>query len=208
MEEHGYEFMCEKCNYGTNTKYNFSRHLKSKNHLGLPKQILCRELVRYECHLCDYFTKFKGDYTDHMHTQKHKDAQEWANMNRLQRAYFYKKKERDLMRQHSRIVSKSARVNSHRISQLDEMRAIAKERRKINKMWEATILNILNTLRLGWAYLPSSAVARCWEIYRENVCLYKEKKDIKTFWRARPKNIILIEKNSPSQLPPPIKKCF
>jgi len=208
MEEQTYKYFCDKCNYGTNTKFNFERHLKSNSHLGLPKQKICRELVRYDCDLCDFHTKYKGDWEDHLKTKKHKDAYAWANMNILQKAYVYKKKERELIRKHDYICRKSDRCKAHKEKQSADMRAIAKERKnlKINGQdWENTIFNILETLRLTWEYLPSSARYRCFTIFKNKVQDYKERKNIQSFWRCRKKNIILIERKKPPE-PPPIKR--
>jgi hypothetical protein len=56
-------FHCEKCNYSTNLKYNWKRHLESKKHL---------EDITIKCTVCNYLAKTRSLYNQHLQTKKHK----------------------------------------------------------------------------------------------------------------------------------------
>jgi hypothetical protein len=56
-------YECKRCNYITEVKSNYNRHLNSKKHLK----------KTYRCNVCDYATDLKADYKRHMRTLKHKD---------------------------------------------------------------------------------------------------------------------------------------
>ena len=64
--KHIYE--CIKCNYKTNKRGNYNRHIKTKKHLD--KNKTCNE---YKCVHCNYTTNRKNNYIRHMenfHTDK------------------------------------------------------------------------------------------------------------------------------------------
>lgn len=63
---------CEVCNYQTDRKANYERHLKSKGHQKKTNP----ELALHKCPTCEYSTKRKDNYTRHLlsheETIKHK----------------------------------------------------------------------------------------------------------------------------------------
>jgi len=68
-EEHtNAQFVCEICNYKTDRKFNYNKHLLSLSHKKRNKIKLDNTFC---CNLCDYFTNRKKDYDKHMNTKKH-----------------------------------------------------------------------------------------------------------------------------------------
>ena len=195
MEEQTYKYFCDKCQYGTNTKFNFQRHLKSNGHLGLPRQSICRELVRYHCPLCSFHTRFRGDWNCHVETQKHKDAVKWNNMNRLQRAYAEKKKDDELARHFKFLASKDCRKAIDKENNLLQKQECSKERRALMRKWTTTITGILFTLRLTREFLPSTHMEAALDTFRENLQNYKERKNIKSLFRSKKTKKLIIIKN-------------
>ena len=66
-------FFCEKCNYSTNKKTNFVRHLGSKKHKKKANLIIQCEIMKtqYTCVVCNFSTFRKTEYTRHHKTEKH-----------------------------------------------------------------------------------------------------------------------------------------
>lgn len=62
---------CEKCNYATPYKSNYTRHLKSQRHNRT--QLL--EPVNFKCEKCNYQTDRKSNYTRHCKSKKHTSHQ-------------------------------------------------------------------------------------------------------------------------------------
>ena len=59
-------YSCQKCNFFTPYKGNYSKHLESNKHRGIEK-----EQKNYSCSDCDYHTTYKKDYTRHMSSERH-----------------------------------------------------------------------------------------------------------------------------------------
>jgi hypothetical protein len=71
-----YKYYCDKCEYGTNIKYSYECHLKTKLHLTGNRDRKKKELKKeYECKKCDYNTVNKNNYLTHKlnnHSSKEK----------------------------------------------------------------------------------------------------------------------------------------
>lgn len=61
-------FKCNKCQYETIYKSNYTRHCKSKKHLGQPTQVLPKV---FSCEQCQYSTERKSNYTRHCKSKRH-----------------------------------------------------------------------------------------------------------------------------------------
>jgi|694.fasta_scaffold75308_4 hypothetical protein len=60
------EWICESCNYKTNKKQTYERHLLTNRHLNpTPKQ------TEWLCKCCKYKTNFKCSYNEHLLSTKH-----------------------------------------------------------------------------------------------------------------------------------------
>jgi hypothetical protein len=59
-------YECKLCEYITDKKINYSRHLVSRRHLLQTSQI-----TRYECDQCRFITHNRKDYNRHLLTRKH-----------------------------------------------------------------------------------------------------------------------------------------
>ena len=59
------QFTCKKCNVSFTQKSSYTRHLKSKKHLGKPPKV-------YRCEACNYETTNSGIWCKHLKTQRHK----------------------------------------------------------------------------------------------------------------------------------------
>lgn len=57
------KFTCQTCNYATNYKYNYNRHLKSKRHLLKASGKSTRKT--YKCDQCNYVSKWSGNLKRH-----------------------------------------------------------------------------------------------------------------------------------------------
>ena len=71
-EEGNFKFVCECCNFKTNSHWNHSYHLKSKKHLIKSGEIEPPEKRLYHCHFCLYTTKSSAGLNEH-HKKKHKN---------------------------------------------------------------------------------------------------------------------------------------
>ena len=60
------KYQCEFCNYATNLKSNFSKHIASKKH-----KLQSTPNKKYNCVSCKYFTNNQKDYDNHLLTKKH-----------------------------------------------------------------------------------------------------------------------------------------
>ena len=60
-------FNCDSCNFETNFKSHYDRHMNTKNH----KLIGYDE--KYNCDSCNIFCDSKYNYDRHMNTKKHHD---------------------------------------------------------------------------------------------------------------------------------------
>ena len=58
-------FECSACEFHTNKRGNWNRHLRSKKHQRGGKEI------EYECKKCGFYTKTKGNWEAHLLTKKH-----------------------------------------------------------------------------------------------------------------------------------------
>ncbi len=70
-------FECVKCNYVTDKKGNYNRHLKTKKHLELFNCVNCitdnqtTQIEIFNCANCNYITDKIGNYNRHLKTTKH-----------------------------------------------------------------------------------------------------------------------------------------
>jgi len=64
------DIICDVCNYKTNIKSNFNKHITTVLHKRLVK--IQTDNQQFICKYCDYFTTRKNDYDKHVKTKKHK----------------------------------------------------------------------------------------------------------------------------------------
>tara|TARA_B100000035_G_C21033250_1_gene569495 strand:+ start:1979 stop:2317 length:339 start_codon:yes stop_codon:yes gene_type:complete len=60
-----YKFVCESCNYSTNSKYKYERHLSSVKHKKNSKNLEDGEKKRYCCEACGKTYKFRQGLSFH-----------------------------------------------------------------------------------------------------------------------------------------------
>jgi hypothetical protein len=63
-----YKYNCISCNYNTNHKSNYNKHLLSKKHIENNQKVT----NKYICDLCNYETNKKFNYDTHLISKKHK----------------------------------------------------------------------------------------------------------------------------------------
>ena len=66
-----YEYICIKCEYYTNNRQYYYRHLDTLKHYNNYEEEIIAAM-QYHCELCDYHTDEKSGYNRHIKTQKHK----------------------------------------------------------------------------------------------------------------------------------------
>ena len=59
------KFFCEKCNYGTDNKYVFAKHLETIFHKTGEKKRKSNKVI-YKCEKCDYETTKNNNYKNHL----------------------------------------------------------------------------------------------------------------------------------------------
>ena len=59
-------FDCEDCNYHTNYKHNYKKHMSTKKHM---KNL--NNSIKYECKECEYETPVHSNYKRHMSGERH-----------------------------------------------------------------------------------------------------------------------------------------
>lgn len=65
-----FKYVCTKCNYKTNLKNSYDRHLMTELHkTGKRKTRKDKIKEIYKCEKCKYTTKFKNNYTAHILNQ-------------------------------------------------------------------------------------------------------------------------------------------
>jgi hypothetical protein len=62
------QFSCEKCQYVTDDKSNYMKHLKTNRH----NRTSLVEPRKYVCEPCSFITTSRGNHARHLNTQKHK----------------------------------------------------------------------------------------------------------------------------------------
>ena len=83
------KFFCKYCNYHSNIKCNYEKHLvtykhhknkknhvkKHENHVKLHENHvkLHEKRIKYKCNCCNFITINKGDYTRHLKSKRHQD---------------------------------------------------------------------------------------------------------------------------------------
>jgi hypothetical protein len=65
------DFCCIKCNYNTQSKKDYDKHLTTAKHLNLGENRKNRK-TDFECIFCNYQTINRYDYDKHLKTAKHK----------------------------------------------------------------------------------------------------------------------------------------
>ena len=66
INEKEYKYKCEKCNYNTNIKLSYDRHLKSYFHITGERKIRSdKKNIIYKCECCIYETNNKNNYKTH-----------------------------------------------------------------------------------------------------------------------------------------------
>ena len=62
------QFSCEKCQYVTDDKSNYMKHLKTNRH----NRTSFSEHRKYVCEPCSFITTSRGNHARHLNTSKHK----------------------------------------------------------------------------------------------------------------------------------------
>jgi len=78
------KYECKKCNYISNSKYNYQKHLNTIKH-NAPKMLPTSRknmLDIFHCKKCDYTTHNKQNYQKHIDTKKHNAPQNARSMNK------------------------------------------------------------------------------------------------------------------------------
>ena len=70
------QFTCEICNYKTDKRGNYNRHLTTKKH---KKKIEKETDGIFKCSLCDYVTMRRNNYLRHLRSAIHKEEDEETN---------------------------------------------------------------------------------------------------------------------------------
>ena len=67
------KFYCESCDYGSNKKINFEKHLLTKKHNAqkCSKKVAKSSQNKFYCESCDYGSNKKTDFEKHLLTKKH-----------------------------------------------------------------------------------------------------------------------------------------
>ena len=65
------KYMCLKCDYNTDNKSNYEKHLSTAKHRHCNK-VLDKIAIQFCCNDCHYTTSRKSDYVKHLTTAKHK----------------------------------------------------------------------------------------------------------------------------------------
>ena len=71
------QFTCEICNYKTDKRGNYNRHLTTKKH---KKKIEKETDGIFKCSLCDYVTMRRNNYLRHLRSAIHKEEDEETNI--------------------------------------------------------------------------------------------------------------------------------
>ena len=73
MDNNTFNFFCSKCNYGTNYKQTYERHILSGLHLTGTKTIIPKTIIIYKfyCDTCDFGVFSKKLIDVHTKTKKH-----------------------------------------------------------------------------------------------------------------------------------------
>lgn len=75
------KFTCQTCDYSTDYKSNFNRHMKSARHLkksGNAAVVQVKKVVKaaFTCDACNYSTTYKSNYTRHLKSARHLQKEE------------------------------------------------------------------------------------------------------------------------------------
>lgn len=65
-----FKYICQKCNYKTNLKNSYDRHLMTELHKTGQRKVRKDKIKEiYKCEKCKYTTKFKNNYKMHILNQ-------------------------------------------------------------------------------------------------------------------------------------------
>jgi heat shock protein HspQ len=98
-----YRFTCDVCQYHTNRKDNWNRHLLSEAHKRGGKKM-------YTCELCNYQTKLKGDYEKHLGTLAHKEKEAYSKMSIPQKVRHHLIKAHGLIKEVRRLEKRKGKI--------------------------------------------------------------------------------------------------
>jgi len=76
-------YECENCDYETDRKHNFDKHLKSTIHKKSFQTINGNEIINYKCLSCDYTFSRKSNYNRHIIKCNTKDGNMFNNKNNV-----------------------------------------------------------------------------------------------------------------------------
>ena len=131
----GWSFYCNKCEFFTNHKRDYNRHMKTIKHLNQ---------YDYSCNKCIFITTNKKDYLRHIKSNKHKSKINEHICNICNKTYKYKSglcKHNNLC--HGITENKNICITDNKIDKLEKMvlNAISDNKRTIDKI----LPNIGNT---------------------------------------------------------------
>ncbi len=130
-----WSFSCTKCDFFTNNKRDYNRHMKTVKHLNQGE---------YSCEKCVFVTSNKKDYERHLKSKKHKSKMNDFICNVCNKTYKYKSglcKHNKLC--HGVTENKNICITDNKIDKLEKMviSAISDNKRTIDKI----LPNIGNT---------------------------------------------------------------
>lgn len=70
MPEEPKKYICEQCNYETNLKTSFDKHLLSKKHINFDAS----KKFKYSCEQCNFSTDLRQSYDRHLESKMHLNA--------------------------------------------------------------------------------------------------------------------------------------
>ena len=68
------KYLCFDCDYASDNKTNYEKHLLTAKHISLKKNSK-KVALPFRCEICPYDTSRKSDYVKHLNTAKHKSCE-------------------------------------------------------------------------------------------------------------------------------------
>lgn len=68
------KYLCFDCDYASDNKTNYEKHLLTAKHISLKKNSK-KVALQFRCEICPYDTSRKSDYVKHLNTAKHKSCE-------------------------------------------------------------------------------------------------------------------------------------
>ena len=69
------EYNCIYCNYHTNVKANYNKHLLTEKHIQVSQKIIVSQVIpSFKCKYCDQTYKYRSSLSKHMKTCKNVES--------------------------------------------------------------------------------------------------------------------------------------